>query len=240
VPALESSGTCPICGDGAAFVAHNPWLRDNFLCQRCGSLPRERALMAVLNERFPLWRQGVLHESSPVMRGVSSRLAAECPNYTPTQFYPDAPLGSAPQGVRCENLECLTFPDGSFDLHVTQDVLEHVLDPAAAFREIARTLKPGGAHVFTVPLVNKHWPTVVRARYRPDGGVELLAEAVYHGNPISEDGALVTRDWGFDICRFIFDACGLFTDTIIIDDLSRGIRAEYIEVLVTWKPRPEA
>jgi SAM-dependent methyltransferase len=193
--------------------------------------------MAVLDERVPQWRQCALHESSPVMRGVSSRLAAECPAYVPTQFFPDAALGSVVRGVRCENLERLTFPDESFDLHVSQDVMEHVLDPAAAFREIARTLKPGGVHVFTVPLVNKHWPTVIRARPGPDGGAELLAEAVYHGNPISDEGALVTRDWGFDITRFIFDACGLFTDTIVIDDLGRGIRAEYIEVLATWKPR---
>ncbi|MFN0160436.1 MAG: hypothetical protein ACKVQQ_04350, partial [Burkholderiales bacterium] len=49
-------------------------------------------------------------------------------------------------------------------------------------------------------------------------------------------GSLVTVDWGFDICEHIFRACGLFTHVVQIDDLSRGIRAEYIEVLVTVKP----
>ncbi len=39
--------------------------------------------------------------------------------------------------------------------HLTQDVFEHLFDPAAAFREIARTLQPGGAHVFTTLLVRK-------------------------------------------------------------------------------------
>lgn len=233
---LESNGCCPICGEGASFRACHPWLRDAFLCLRCGSLPRERALMAVLTERFPLWRQLALHESSPVMRGVSSLLAAECPGYVPSQYFPDVAPGTVHQGARCENLERMTFADESFDLHITQDVMEHVLDPAAAFRELARTLKPGGAHVFTVPLVNKSLPSFVRARPLPGGGVEHTVDPIYHGNPINDEGALVTRDWGFDICQFIFESCGLFTDTIHIDDLSRGIRAEYIEVLVTWKP----
>ena len=61
----------------------------------------------------------------------------------------------------------------------------------------------------------------------------------YHGNPISEQGSLVTVDWGFDIARHIFEASGLFTHLIYIDDLSKGIRAEYIEVLTTLKPKEE-
>ena len=51
-------------------------------------------------------------------------------------------------GVCCENLEHMSFGDESFDLHLTQDVFEHLFDPAAAFREIARTLRPGGAHLY--------------------------------------------------------------------------------------------
>jgi len=43
-------------------------------------------------------------------------------------------------------------------------------------------------------------------------------------------------DWGYDICQTIFESCGLFTHLVYIDDLSMGIRAEYIEVLVTLKP----
>lgn len=146
-------------------------------------------------------------------------------------------------GVRCENLESLTFDDESIDLHITQDVLEHVHSPTAVFREIARTLKPGGAHLFTVGLVNKLEPSRMRVRTTTDGQLEHLMPPEYHGNPISEEGALVTVDWGFDICRHIFQKCGLFTTILYIDDLTRGIRAEYIEVLMTLKPKsgaPEA
>jgi len=65
---------------------------------------------------------------------------------------------------RCENLEALTFANESIDLHITQDVMEHVFHPSKVFKEIARTLKLGGAHIFTVPIVNKHMPSILRAR----------------------------------------------------------------------------
>jgi SAM-dependent methyltransferase len=56
----------------------------------------------------------------------------------------------------------------AFDLYLTQDVFEHLFDPAAAFREIARTLRTGGAHVFTTPLVRKNEPTRFCASLAPN------------------------------------------------------------------------
>jgi len=236
-PVLESAGSCPTCAQQVRFVARDPWLRDHFLCSNCGSIPRERALMATIEERFPGWRDVVIHESSPGDRGASRRLAQQCPRYLPTQFFPGEAPGSCRGRVRCENLEALTLADESVDIHVTQDVLEHVFSPSRVFREIARTLKPGGAHVFTVPLVNKERPSRVRARVGAGGEIVHDAPPVYHGNPISAQGSLVTVDWGYDIARHVFASCGLFTHLVRIDDLSRGIRAELIEVLVTVKPR---
>ena len=87
-----------------------------------------------------------------------------------------------------------------------------------------------------MPLVNKTRPSEPRAKLGNDGRIVHLKPEQYHGNPISEKGSLVTVDWGFDICRHIFAACGLFTHVLHMDDLSRGIRAEYIEVLITFKP----
>ncbi|MDT8398648.1 MAG: class I SAM-dependent methyltransferase [Pseudomonadales bacterium] len=234
-PFLKSRGHCPTCERDVSFVAHDAWLRDHFLCSNCGSLPRERALMQVIETFFPDWRQAVIHESSPANRGASARLAEECPRYIPSQFFPDQTPGSSHQGIRCENLEQLSFADDSIDLHVTQDVFEHLFHPAQAFAEIKRTLKPGGMHIFTVPLVNKTRPTEIRARI--DAGIIThLAPESYHGNPVGNGKSLVTIDWGFDICRHIFKTTGLFTQIIHSDDLGRGIRAEFIEVLVTLKP----
>lgn len=168
LPVLASPGHCSTCDRDVEFVATNAWLRDHFFCMQCGSIPRERALMHVIDSHFPGWRDARIHESSPAGRGASTRLAKECPDYTTSQYFQGREPGSMVDGIRCENLESLTFPNESFDLLVTQDVLEHVFDPAKVFREIARTLKPGGMHIFTVPLVNKNMPSSRRARMDKD------------------------------------------------------------------------
>ena len=233
-PVFRALGSCPVCGRKTEFVARNPWLRDHFICANCESIPRERALMTVLDTYFPKWREAVVHESSPSPRGVSLRLAKECTQYVPTQYFPGHRGGSVVHGVRCENLEDLTFESESIDLHITQDVLEHVFNPSLVFKEVERTLKPGGMHIFTVPLVNRSNPTRFRASVE-DGQIVYMESEQYHGSPVGDGRCLVTVDWGFDICRHIYEACGLFTHIIHIDDLGKGIRAEYIEVLVTIK-----
>jgi len=236
VPVLKNPGYCPTCEREVTFVARNPWLRDHYCCSNCGSIPRERALMRTIETYFPNWQELTIHESSPGDRGASKRLSRECGKYIPTQFFPDKKPGNIVGKYRCENLEALTFEDESIDLHVTQDVLEHVFQPSKVFSEISRTLRPGGAHIFTVPIVNKTKPSSVRAQVRGDGQIFHLEPPVYHGNPINDRGSLVTMDWGFDICRHIYESSGLFTNIIYIDDISNGIRAEYIEVLMTLKP----
>jgi SAM-dependent methyltransferase len=192
--------------------------------------------MVAIELFYPTWRSLRVHESSPCGRGVSIKLANDCPDYVASQFYPEFPRGAMhPHGFRCEDLENLTFPSKSFDLVITQDVMEHVLNPTRAFAEIARTLKPGGAHIATVPLVNKGQPSQTRAKRGENGSLVYLRTPEYHGNPIDPGGSLVCTDWGYDICDFIFKASGLYTTILYIDDISRGIRAELIEVLVSKK-----
>jgi hypothetical protein len=67
------------------------------------------------------------------------------------------------------------------------------------------------------------------------GQITHIEEEQYHGNPVDAKGALVTFDWGYDICAKIHEASGMFTHLVQIDDLSNGIRAEYIDVLVSIK-----
>lgn len=50
-----------------------------------------------------------------------------------------------------EDLTALKLADGSCDLVICHRVLEHVLDDAAALRELHRVLAPGGAMSFSVP-----------------------------------------------------------------------------------------
>ena len=148
---LSNAGYCVVCDAQTQFTARDPWLRDHYRCERCGSIPRERALLTVLERRFPDWPGLSIHESSPALPS-SDRIRRLCGSYLATHRFPGVPPGAIERGFRNEDLSRQTFADESFDLVITQDVMEHVLDPEAAFREIARTLRPGGAHVFTTPI----------------------------------------------------------------------------------------
>lgn len=226
-------GFCPCCRMETRFLSFDPWLRDHFECTTCSSIPRNRALLKVIEKYHPNWEDLAIHESSPTGGGASTRLKSSCRQYISSQFHPDQPFGEIVGGHRNEDLEKQTFADASFDIVVTQDVLEHVYDPAKALREIARTLKPGGSHIFSVPLVNKHHPTQVWATRNADGSPNFLFQPDYHGNPVDPRGSPVTMRWGYDIVDFIIRETGLETTIEYIDDLMYGIRAEYIEILVT-------
>ena len=63
------------------------------------------------------------------------------------------------------------------------------------FAEIACTLKPGGAHVFTIPWYSSK-PTLVRASRDEAGGIRYLIDPDYHGNPVDAEGSLVVTDGG--------------------------------------------
>jgi SAM-dependent methyltransferase len=191
--------------------------------------------MLVVEHLYPSWRNFRIHESSPVPRGASVKLKRECKDYLETQFTPSLALGVNSGTFRNEDLEHQTFPDGSFDLVITQDVFEHLFNPEQAIKEIARTLRPGGAHICTVPIVRKNKPTVRRATLEM-GIITHHLEPEYHGNPIDQNGSLVTVDWGYDITEHMTQASGLLSTLHTLDDISRGISAEYIDVMVNQKP----
>ncbi len=54
-------------------------------------------------------------------------------------------------GVTRGDARSLAFPDGTFDVVITSEVLEHVQDDVAAIAEMMRVLRPGGRFAATVP-----------------------------------------------------------------------------------------
>jgi Methyltransferase domain len=237
---FEHRGFCCICDEEVMFSANGPYFRSTLRCPSCKLAPRHRALFSSLNKFFPNWREMDIHESSPCGDLVSARLAREAKSYTATQWDPSIPFGSThPKGYRAEDLQAQTFADATFDLVVTQDVFEHIFEPDRAIKEIARTLRPGGAFIATVPIILKTQPSRRRASL-VDGEIVHHLEAQYHGNPISNDGSLVVIDWGYDIVSYLQCHSGLNFIMIQIDNIDLGIRAEYIEVLVgTKQPLPD-
>ena len=226
-------GWCPICEKATLFAETGPWLRDQYLCRRCGSIPRWRAVAAMLQAEFPEWRRLAIFECAPG-GAASTKLRTECPGYVASHFSADMPSGSMVNGLRNENLERLSLEDESIDIVVTQDVLEHVLRPEAAVREIARVLRPGGAHLFTVPLHSGR-STVVRAEPDGEDGIRLLAEPRYHGDPVDPNGSLVVREWGDDLVDFVEVQSGLPTEVHTMKGRWRGLDGEFLQVFISRK-----
>lgn len=232
----EAAGYCPVCETEVTFTAVSGWFRDHLTCSGCGSIPRERALALVLARFFPSWRRARIHESSPGPRGISPKLQRECRRYLPSQFFPGEELGATVNGFRNENLEQQTFADGVFDLVVTLDVMEHVNEPDQVVREIARTLTPGGAYVFTAPTYEGKVQSERRARYLADGTIEHLAEPEYHGNPVSEEGSLVTFHYGYDLPELVHQWSGLDVEVVRFHDHRHGLIGTMTEVYTCTKP----
>ena len=195
--------------------------------------------MLTINQLLPHWVELDIHESSPASRGVSKILVAHAPRYVATQFWPDVSSGTVYRGMQCENLEAQTFSSESFDLVVTQDVMEHVFDPQAAYQEIFRTLRPGGYHIHTTPIYKDLVQTEQRAKMGQDGQITHLAEAEFHGNPISGDGSLVTFHFGYDLADLITRWTPFDVEIRRFNDRTHGIVAEFSEVIICLKPERE-
>ena len=123
--------------------------------------------------------------------GNLHRYLARCAGLRFSEF------GSTAPAVPSQDLMQLTYADASFDLVITSDTLEHVPDIDRALRETCRILKPGGMHVFSVPVV---WdrPTRQRARLQ-DGVLVHLLPPSHHGAP--QEGKtdfLVFNEFGGD------------------------------------------
>jgi ubiquinone/menaquinone biosynthesis C-methylase UbiE len=66
--------------------------------------------------------------------------------------------------LRQANLESLPFGDGEFDLVLSSQVIEHVVDAAAAVHELARVMRPGGRLVLST---DNKWNVVTRTLNAP-------------------------------------------------------------------------
>jgi Methyltransferase domain len=122
-------------------------------------------------------------------------------------------LGEVIDGSRNEDICRLTYPDAAFDLLLSSDTLEHVHNFQTALAETRRVLRPGGRHIFTVPVVWTRATTEARAQLRDDGEIVHLMPALYHGRgsgayrfiPVGAD-LLTFTEFGRDIVEYVREA----------------------------------
>jgi SAM-dependent methyltransferase len=94
------------------------------------------------------------------------------------------------------DMTSLPFPEGSFDLVVHSDTLEHVPNPMKGLEECLRILAPNGALAFTVP--------VIVGRLSRD---RSFLPPSYHGQEGSLDpGMLVHTEFGADVWTYVLGA----------------------------------
>lgn len=231
-------GICPCCKEKTLFIAFDYWLRDYYKCLFCGSIPRQRALMKVLEKEMPNWKDMKIHESSP-NGNILRMFRKQCAQYTYSYWYEDEALGRELQsGSTNQNLENLTFEDETFDVFITQDVLEHVNRPEKVLMEISRTLKKGGKHIFTTPLY-PFKKTIPRIKMHGDKR-ELILPPIYHGNPISGDGSLVTYEWGgYDFLEMVDEITGMESKIVEFsnskENFENGLEGDFLQVIVSTK-----
>lgn len=113
----------------------------------------------------------------------------------------------------CGDLLELPFPDGTFELVLSTEAVEHTTDPRRAVRELARVVAPGGTLLLTTP--NRLWhPAIVAAsalNLRPYRGLENWAWPSELERWLAEGGLEVVSRFGFNLlphtvfCRPAFD-----------------------------------
>ncbi|MEA5004633.1 MAG: methyltransferase domain-containing protein [Christensenella sp.] len=219
---LKNFGYCPCCGQETQFESEGEWLRDDYKCMKCGSLPRERALLMALEKTVPDWHEKTVFEYGSVNREVSRRLAQQSREY-----------GSTAYDGAIWDIDRFQDAKKQYDIIITQEILNQIYDYEQVFQQIAGQLKPGGAHIFTLPLVRKNHKSHNSIK-RMNGEIFYWTGDEYmKGEPPLDMRAW---EWGYDIVDRIFRTSGLFTKILTLDNLEFGVRAEYIDVMISMKP----
>jgi SAM-dependent methyltransferase len=223
-------GFCPVCNRRTVFLITDTLdtIRNHARCLWCKSCSRNRHLaLCVLGE---FTGQGVAalkdFRSRPEImvlntssRSPIARALGSAENICNSEFFEGVRSGCDRDGIHCENLEGLSFQDETIDLVISEDVFEHVRELERGFAEVARVLRKGGRHIFTVPFDFDRKTTPLFQRVGDDyEPISLPIE--YHGDFIREKIPVFHR-LGFDLFEILAEH-GFET---------RLIRAEYHEAV---------
>jgi SAM-dependent methyltransferase len=206
----EFSGQCPVCGGDTFGDSSVLWpelvaewrlteheveymnRQQGFHCMECGNNLRAMALAHAI-----LATHGNVHKTltdfccadlkisileinragnlTSVLRRASGHQLVEFPQF---------------------DMQALNLKSERYDLVLHSDTLEHVASPVRGMEECYRILKPGGACIFTVPII------VGRLSKTREG-----LTPSYHGGPNTSDSDQIVRtEFGADIWTTVLEA----------------------------------
>jgi hypothetical protein len=233
---FELAGQCIVCGTERSFITSGsysshvladgrtvPNWREHLVCDGCGFNNRQRASYHLLRQEVRPSPDSRIYLTEFVT-GYLSLLRRDFPSATGSEYLgPGYGAGQVVDGVPHEDLQALSFADGSLDIILSFDVLEHVPDEVKAFSEMARCLRPGGRLLMTAPTRIDHDANAIRAVMSASGEVTHLMEPEYHGNPIDPaGGSLCYRYFGWQVLGQLRDAG--FRDARMLTYWSRRFR----------------
>jgi SAM-dependent methyltransferase len=215
----DERGHCTVCGAETRFV-RNTWIlsrelreawppglveRESMFCAECGSSLRVRlladALLGLYADGATSVRELVTGERFRSLDVAEINAAGRMHPFLAA--HPRLTYVEYPQ----EDVQALSWPDACYDLVLTSETLEHVVDLAGALREIRRVLRSGGRHVFTIPVDTRLAVTRSRAGLAPQhhgrgGGpftlVTRKADMLAHWD-IGRDVPELVREAGFEV-----------------------------------------
>lgn len=209
------------CGTHSETGRPMPNWREQLVCAKCGLVNRTRAAIhAFRSELKPASdaRIYITEQTTPLYHWMHSQY----PNTQGSEYLADrVSAGQELGGLRNEDIMALSWPDASFDFVLSFDVLEHVSDPAKAFAECFRILRPGGSMLWAAQFafddkLRMADKNLVRASLDEAGTVTHLLEPIYHRDPVDPDGGSLCfryfgqeamaqmREAGFDDVRLQF------------------------------------
>ena len=196
--------------------------REGEICIACGASLRVRQLSLAfvqwinkkcgtsgksVNEITTNESAGSIHLAEINSCGALHKMLSKLDNLSYSEYGPDN------IDIRHEDLLELTYPDDSFDLVLHSDTLEHAPDVDRALAELWRVLKPGGATIFSTPIVRDGRDTVVRA-FLDNGAITHRLPPSYHGGSYQATNEyLVCYEFGADLFAKI-DKAGFQLDVL--------------------------